>query len=317
MLIKTDLNCNVGCVRPKNEDMVLLGGELFRDKSQKLDFEIGGGARFAAVVADGMGGHKGGEVASEYAAEFFSDFVSGLADGLTANEVVRSVKDWAQTAHRNILRQGDENPEYAGMGTTFCGLLFYENGVFSINAGDSRLYRFRGGILRQISADHSLRELTGDKSMAANQIYNSLGAGAETFVDVKELTDQLFDDDIFLVCSDGLCDMVPDEAIERTLKLIPSADYLVEAARSAGGKDNVSVILLRIMETETPEDTEKEEETGIETGTEKPVVGEPMDETEISTAGSGMEIPRREGFLSSGNSPMPSADRSGGGGQGD
>ncbi len=261
MLIKTDLNCNVGCVRQNNEDMVLLADELFRDTAQTLDLEIGKDTRFPAIVADGMGGHKGGEIASEYAAEFFSAFASGLEGGLSVDEVTRKIKDWVQTAHRNILRQGTENPEYDGMGTTFCGLFFYEDKVFSLNAGDSRLYRFRGGILRQISADHSMRELTGDISMASNQIYNSLGAGAETFIDVKDLTGQLFDDDIFLVCSDGLCDMISDDDIERILATDPKADTLVEAARSAGGKDNVSVILLEIKETEEREVPDEGNET--------------------------------------------------------
>ena len=331
MLIKTDLNCNVGCVRQNNEDMVLLAGELFRDTAQMLDLEIGKDARFPAIVADGMGGHKGGEIASEYAAEFFGDFTAGLEGGLQPDDVIRRIKEWEQTAHRNILRQGTENPEYEGMGTTFCGLLFYESSVFSINAGDSRLYRFRSGILRQISADHSMRELTGDHTMASNQIYNSLGAGVETFIDVKDLTGQLFDDDIFLVCSDGLCDMVSDEEIERILTTEPTAAALVEAALSAGGKDNVSVILLEVKETEEREvsvekkGTERDEtpygedgtpyagtaEEGDETGSRDENPGEggenPGEDCETSEAGTTNENQRGENLFPprSDNAPAP------------
>ncbi len=231
--------------------MILLGGELFRDKAETTDWEIGDNARFAAIVADGMGGHNGGEVASEFAAQFFAAFVLDLPDGLSAGDLTDKVKEWTENAHRHILEQGRRSPEYDGMGTTFCGLLFYGEFIFALNIGDSRLYRFRNGILRQLSTDHSMRELTGDHSLPANQIYNSLGAGATAFVEVKGLTGQLYDDDLFLICSDGLCDMVADEAIEQILSgETPTATALVEAAKQAGGKDNVSVILLRIKETE-------------------------------------------------------------------
>ena len=132
------------------------------------------------------------------------------------------------------------------MGTTFCGLLFYENLIFALNIGDSRLYRFRDEILRQLSTDHSMRALTGDPTLPSNQIYNSLGAGDVAFIDIENLTGRIHDDDLFLICSDGLCDMIPDEEIEQVLLNEPSAGKLVEAAKRAGGKDNVSVILLKI-----------------------------------------------------------------------
>ncbi len=249
MLIKSDLNCDIGCVRQNNEDIVLLGGELFRDKAQGCDFEIDDTTRFAAIVADGMGGHNGGEVASEFATQFFCDFVLNLPDGLSAEELTEQIKEWTEKAHRNILEQGYRAPDYEGMGTTFCGLLFYGGSVLALNIGDSRLYRFRNGILRQISTDHSMRELTGDQTLPVNQIYNSLGAGATAFVEIKELTGQLYDDDLFLICSDGLCDMISDEEIEQLLSDEPSAGKLVEAARKAGGKDNISVVLLQLKET--------------------------------------------------------------------
>ena len=230
--------------------MILFGGELFRDKAQKLDFEIGEKSSFAVVVADGMGGHSGGEIASEYVAQFFGDFVSELPEDLSAEEITEKIKEWTQIAHRNLLLQGAQNPEYDGMGTTFCGMLFYGKHVLAINIGDSRLYRFRNDILRQISTDHSMRQLTGDYTLPSNQIFNSLGAGDSVFVDVKDLTGLLFDDDVFLICSDGLSDMITDNDIEQILLQEPAADKLVESAKNAGGKDNISVILLTIKEAE-------------------------------------------------------------------
>lgn len=99
MVIKCDLNCNIGCIRQNNEDIILLGDELFRDKAQASNFETGENARFAAIVADGMGGHNGGEIASEYAVTFFCDFVLDLDSGLRADEVTERLKDWTKIAH--------------------------------------------------------------------------------------------------------------------------------------------------------------------------------------------------------------------------
>ncbi|GHS85824.1 protein phosphatase [Bacteroidia bacterium] len=248
MYLKTDLNCNIGCVRQNNEDMILLAGELFRDQAQQLDFEPTGSV--AAIVADGMGGHNGGEFASEMATLLFNDFIMDIPVGLNVDEVTVQLKQWCVNTHRLIVAKSYEGEEYEGMGTTFCGLLFYEKMVFALNIGDSRLYRYRNGILKQISTDHSMRQQTGDPTLPSNQIYNSLGAGDSAFIDVKDISDQLFNNDIFLVCSDGLCDMISDETIEQLLGNEPTADKLVEAARNAGGKDNVSVILLTINEVE-------------------------------------------------------------------
>ncbi|GHT34459.1 serine/threonine phosphatase stp [Bacteroidia bacterium] len=253
MQIKTDLNCNIGCVRQNNEDIILLGDELFRDKAQKIDVELTENARYAAVVCDGMGGHNGGEYASEMAAQLFSDYILDLPAALTVEELTDLLKKWAENAHRIIVNKSTESAEYDGMGTTFCGILFYESLVFALNIGDSRLYRFRNGILKQISRDHSMRELTGDSSLPSNQIYNSLGAGDSAFIDVKDLTGQLFDGDLFLICSDGLCDMISDEETEQILAAEPVAEKLVEAAKAMGGKDNVSVILLSIKDIEQTE----------------------------------------------------------------
>jgi len=249
MFIKSDLNCNIGRVRPNNEDIILVGGELFRDQTQTLNLEIVEKSRFAVIVADGMGGHSGGEIASEYAAQFFCDFVSELPSDLSAEEITQKIEGWALVAHRNLLSQGEQNPEYNGMGTTFCGMLFYEKLVLAINIGDSRLYRFRNDILRQISTDHSMQQLTSNQSLPSNEIYNSLGAGDSVFVEVKDLTGLIYDDDMFLICSDGLSDMITDNEIEQILSTEPTAEKLVEAACIAGGKDNVSVVLLKMQET--------------------------------------------------------------------
>ena len=112
-----------------------------------------------------------------------------------------------------------------------------------INIGDSRLYRYRDTVLKQISEDHSVRNLIG--SADSNLIYNSLGAGDTVFADVVDISDRILPDDRYLVCSDGLTDMLSVEQIDAILdENVDAVDALIDAAKAAGGKDNISVILV-------------------------------------------------------------------------
>ncbi len=245
-IVKADAICDVGLVRQNNEDMLLVGGEFFRDATAKRTYELSDKARFVAVVADGIGGVEGGEFASEIACKRMDEFIIELAAELDYDTLVEMIKEWANDTHRLILEQGATHSQYAGMGTTLCGMLFYESLVVSLNIGDSRLYRYRGDILRQLSTDHSMRQLTGDADTPSNLIYNSLGAGDKVFVDIKNLSNQIFQDDVFLICSDGLSDLVSDDEIEQILATSPSAETLVNKAKESGARDNTSVVLLTI-----------------------------------------------------------------------
>lgn len=246
--LKCRLVSDVGCIRANNEDMVLLNGELYRDESYGQEFELTPQMRFTACVADGMGGYEGGEIASELAARSFGRFIHALPSGLSHEELAAKVKIWVDETHQLLINEGIESPQYADMGTTLVGMFSYAEGVFMINIGDSRLYRYRSGILKQLSSDHSMRELTGDMSAPSNMIYNSLGGGTSAFADFIDLTGQLLDEDVFLICSDGLSDMLTDEQIEEELQQELAATRLVEAAKEAGGRDNISVMLLRVAE---------------------------------------------------------------------
>lgn len=249
MLIKTDLICDIGCVRQKNEDIILLDGELYRDKSAQSKYELTPEVRFVAIVADGMGGHKGGDVASEIVAQQFNEFVYNLPGKLSQEEVISRIKDWTQATHQLLVHLSSVNRELEEMGSTFCGMLFYEKMIFILNIGDSRIYRFRDGIFKQLSTDHSLRQLTGDMSIPNNIIYNSFGGNDDVYIDVKNISGQVFENDIFLICSDGLADMVSDTEIEKTLIETVSAQKLVDKAKQAGGKDNISVIIMQICQS--------------------------------------------------------------------
>ena len=247
MTLSFALRSDVGCVRPNNEDMVLLNGEFYRDESFETTCRLDEYARMAAIVADGMGGHAGGEFASELAVQAFDDFVQSLPDELSSEQVIAAAKEWASATHKMIVAKGIEMPQYQGMGTTLTGLFTYEGKVFMINIGDSRLYRYRETVLKQISEDHSMRNLVGQAQ--SNLIYNSLGAGDSVFADVVDITARILPDDRYLVCSDGLTDMLTEEQMDAILDanakaMATAVDELVDAAKAAGGKDNISVILI-------------------------------------------------------------------------
>ena len=247
MTLSFALCSDVGCVRPNNEDMILLNSEFYRDEAFETTCRLDEYTRLAAIVADGMGGHAGGEFASELAVQSFDDFVQSLPDDLSSEQVIENARRWAETTHRMITAKGIEMPQYQGMGTTLTGLFSYEGKVFMINIGDSRLYRYRETVLKQISEDHSMRNLVGQAQ--SNLIYNSLGAGDTVFADVVDITARILPDDCYLVCSDGLTDMLDEERIDAILDantnaMADAVDALVDAAKAAGGKDNISIILI-------------------------------------------------------------------------
>ena len=233
---------DVGCVREQNEDMVLCNNDLYRDAEAATHIIIDNVVRMEAIVADGMGGHNGGDYASELAAQSFDDWLMSLGSGVN---IIEEAKRWAESAHQMLLLKGAQMSEFEGMGTTFEGFFSYEGHIYHIHIGDSRTYRLRNGILKQISRDHSMRELCCDRSLAANLIVNSLGAGETTFAEVSDMTETIMEGDLYMVCSDGLSDMVDDDAIEQLLQSSDAA-ALVRAAKANGGKDNVSVIAIKV-----------------------------------------------------------------------
>lgn len=269
MLLSIDALSDTGCVREHNEDMILAQGELIRDERVQFQVETTDSVPVILAVADGMGGHNGGEFASELAVQSLDNFIHQLPGKLSYDELKARFDDWIQTIHREVLQKGTDLPEFLNMGTTLVGILVYENQLYWFNVGDSRLYRFRGGILSQISSDHSVKKMY-NPSAPSNMICNSIGAGQEVFIDFTEMP-AVFEDDQFLLCSDGLNDMIQDDKIEALFSTHVNAEQLVEAAKNAGGKDNVSVLLIDIKtirpEVETPEneDDDLPEEKAIQT----------------------------------------------------
>lgn len=237
----------VGCVRNNNEDMVFAYDKFVRSEAYQTEFMTENVDRFVIALADGMGGHLAGEVASADTLENLRFFVSDMPKGLSVSEVNKTMEVWLDSIHKIITSKGHADPSMEGMGTTLVAVIYYEGKYFWINCGDSRLYRLRDGKLAQLTTDHSLNTLRGEKRHS-NIITNCIGAGCKhTYMDMVEFTDDFRHGDVYMVCSDGLSDMVSDDVIEQMMINGVSANRLCEAAIERGGFDNVSVCVFSVM----------------------------------------------------------------------
>ncbi len=240
-----------GMIRPNNEDRISTTPELG-----------------LAVVADGMGGHQAGEVASGMAVDVVTRHLINVfsRDTPPADEEVadqssaelRAVGEAIALANTAIFELAKSSPNCSGMGTTVVVTLFHEDKVCIGHVGDSRLYRYRSDTLELITEDHSLvQELVARGLITAEEARNSINKnlvtralGIEPTVE-SQLTEQtLQDEDIYLLCSDGLNDVLPDDVTAQLLKahgsdLQAAADRLVAQVNARGGPDNVSIVLVR------------------------------------------------------------------------
>lgn len=241
---------HTGRVREHNEDYM----------AKNLDIGL-------VVLADGMGGYKSGEVASELAISTVVAELEKRIPHLTPGELdpqtgytyeSLAVREAITQANAEIFKKGSENPDCQGMGTTLVLALFYNNKITVAHVGDSRMYRFRDSKLEQITIDHTfLQELVdrgyytqeeAEASLNRNLVTRALGIQPTTAVDIRE--DLVIPEDIFLLCSDGLTDMVSDQEISNIISEFHDnidrlAENLVECANANGGRDNISVLLAR------------------------------------------------------------------------
>lgn len=222
------------------------------------------------VLADGMGGYNAGEVASGIAVSVTATEVSHRLqnaspierDAETGEELaVLLLRENIQKANSSIFNAAQSQPQYAGMGTTIVAGLFYDNRVAVGHVGDSRMYRLRGEVLEVITRDHSLLQEQIDSGMISvadarlsknkNLVTRAVGIDAELEPEIH--VHDVLKGDIYLLCSDGLNDMVEDDDIQATLyamqgNLVMAAEQLIQAANDNGGRDNVSVILIKVKD---------------------------------------------------------------------
>ena len=247
------LRTDTGRVREHNEDAVFA--------NPHLGF---------VVLADGMGGYNAGEVASSMATtRLASELESALAaraphatDGPGGEAFAgQCLRDAVADANAVIFQAAQEEAGYAGMGTTLVAALFFDDRVAVAHVGDSRLYRLRDGTLSLLTHDHSLLQEQIDSGLlSAEEARHSLNRnlvtralGVDPLVEVDLAEHLVLPDDLYLLCSDGLNDMVPDEEIALALQTLSghlelAATQLVEMANDQGGRDNVSVILVKVRQ---------------------------------------------------------------------
>lgn len=245
---------DVGKMREHNEDHIAW------DKDMGL-----------VIVADGMGGHNAGEVASEIAVnsirEVLHDVLHPDMQGSLNIALGDAVREAICYANDEINRQARENPAYYGMGTTIVLNLFYDNRLISAHVGDSRSYRLRNDKLERLTNDHSLVQEMVDNgylsqedaqlSASRNLITRALGIADTVDVDVTEIKVEY--GDVYVLCTDGLTDLVSDDEIMTLIReyrfetegcdLEGAAEALIALANDKGGKDNISVVLACLQKT--------------------------------------------------------------------
>jgi len=233
---KTD----IGLRRSNNEDAFII--------SPELGF---------CLAADGMGGAAAGELASKIFADTVLEIFADSTDQ-SEKEILYRVKKAFSFANEKILDDATQNPNHEGMGCTAELLAFFGDGFALGHVGDSRTYRFRNGQLRQLTQDHTLVQQQIEEGLISSEnirnhplrniILRALGQEREFALDL--LRGKILPGDLFLLCSDGLTDMVQDDQIQEILSsdidIHRKADKLVESAKAAGGKDNITVVLVAI-----------------------------------------------------------------------
>lgn len=235
----------IGRVRSQNEDMVLVDTHFIRNSEFSTQASLNHNDRYLVAVADGMGGHNRGDVASNDVLRNLQYYFSDIPEKLNAGDFNEVMVEWLDSINNFVASKGRADEQFKGMGTTLVGLAYYYGDFYSMNCGDSRLYRFRQGELTQLTTDHSLNNMLGSEKHT-NIITNCIGGGCNSsYMDLVRISD-IWPDDVFLLCSDGLTDMLPDQEIARLLNDGADAMALGDAAVEAGGLDNVSCCVITI-----------------------------------------------------------------------
>jgi protein phosphatase len=222
------------------------------------------------VLADGMGGYNAGEVASGIAVQIVTELASEAAkreelndldphSGLMRQSII--LRDAVYRSNKIIFQTAQSQTHCEGMGTTIVACMFYDDKVSIAHVGDSRAYRLRGGQLDQMTLDHSLLQELVDRGFyseeeaqrSTNRNYVTRALGVEPTVEVEVHEYDVIPDDVYLLCSDGLPDMVEDDDIHLTISTFNASldvvgQQLIDLANDHGGRDNVSVMLAQVKE---------------------------------------------------------------------
>jgi protein phosphatase len=250
LTLEFDAAVDAGRARSNNEDAVAFDADVA-----------------LAVLADGMGGYNAGEVASQMVTSFvcteLGRWLREAPPQATDHDIRRAMDICVDNANRAIFNAANSNPQYAGMGTTLVVAVFRNGHLLVGHVGDSRAYRLRGRRLTQLTRDHSLLQEQIDAGLitpeqaafAANKNLVTRAVGVEDTVLLETHQHEVQPGDRYLLCSDGLSDMIGDDVIAQLMatkdRLDAAGRALIDAANDAGGKDNISVVLVRAGGTGT------------------------------------------------------------------
>ena len=209
------------------------------------------------LLADGMGGYKGGEIASSLAITCAKNYIENNFKEVSKDResLIQLVASSMEYANMVVYEKSKENKELEGMGTTLEVCLIYNNKTYIGHVGDSRIYRIRKNIMRKLTKDHSyVQQLVEDKKITReeakthakkNMLTKALGCTPYVEPDIRARNFEK--DDVFIICSDGLTNMVEDDTICELISqdITSAADKLVELANEAGGYDNITVIIIK------------------------------------------------------------------------
>ena len=241
-----------GMVRTHNEDAV------FANPTQGF-----------VILADGMGGYNAGEVASGMATMLLSSEFEAAFSATSPSETDRAsgesfarkcIREKVAAANSAIYNAAASQPQYVGMGTTLVTAVFHDNQITVAHIGDSRLYRLRGDEFRTLTRDHSLLQEQIDSGVISvedarfsqnkNLVTRAVGVDPDVETEIHDYP--VLPGDIYVLCSDGLNDMLEDEEIRLTLQTLAAnlelaAGQLIQMANDKGGRDNVSVIVIKVL----------------------------------------------------------------------
>lgn len=209
------------------------------------------------IVADGMGGYKGGEIASKLAVETSKRYILNNFDSIESNdkeEILKLIKSAIEYANLVVYEKSKENKELENMGTTIDVCLILGNKVCIGHVGDSRVYRKRKDFFRKLTTDHSyVQKLVSDGTITKEEAYNHpkknmliKALGCSTFVEPDVMVKGFLKDDILLMCSDGLTNMLKDDEIVKIINENPieACNNLVSKANENGGYDNITAVII-------------------------------------------------------------------------
>jgi protein phosphatase len=257
MTLRSKIRCvgvtDTGKVREHNEDTIATDGDIG-----------------LLVLADGMGGYNAGEVASGIAVKTVLNLIREQVEredltvldkdsGMTRPSII--LRDAIHRANKIIYQTARSQPQCEGMGTTIVAALFFDNRVSIAHVGDSRMFRRRSDRFEQVTMDHSLLQELVDRGFysaeeaqrAANKNYVTRALGVEPNVEVELQEAVVQKGDVYVLCSDGLSDMVEDDDIHLTISTFSAnldtvAKQLIQLANDNGGRDNVSAVMAQVLD---------------------------------------------------------------------